>query len=103
MAGLKLRWPGSWGLVGLGWRKYYVKLIQAHPIIRKQSYIQLKPENPNLISSPINGGGPVDDVFSLFGQHHGAKVLAGGHSLIPAMKLRLTEPETLIDISRIKN
>ncbi len=30
-----------------------------------------------------------------------AKVLAGGHSLIPLMKLRLATPEFLIDISRI--
>ncbi|PYI88584.1 MAG: carbon monoxide dehydrogenase [Verrucomicrobia bacterium] len=29
------------------------------------------------------------------------KVLAGGHSLIPAMKLRLAQPKTIIDISRI--
>src|SRR5215831_20841944 len=31
-----------------------------------------------------------------------AKLLAGGHSLIPAMKLRLAQPQVLIDISRIK-
>ena len=30
-----------------------------------------------------------------------AKVLAGGHSLIPAMKLRLAMPATLVDIGRI--
>ncbi|MBM4417864.1 MAG: xanthine dehydrogenase family protein subunit M [Chloroflexi bacterium] len=30
-----------------------------------------------------------------------AKVVAGGHSLIPTMKLRLAQPEVLIDISRI--
>jgi len=29
----------------------------------------------------------------------GARVLAGGHSLIPMMKLRLAQPETLIDIN----
>src|SRR5262250_1143221 len=33
----------------------------------------------------------------------GAKVLAGGHSLIPAMKLRLAQPQLLIDIARIKD
>ncbi|MEO1434254.1 MAG: xanthine dehydrogenase family protein subunit M [Bacteroidota bacterium] len=32
-----------------------------------------------------------------------AKILAGGHSLIPAMKLRLNAPEALIDISRIES
>ncbi len=30
-----------------------------------------------------------------------SKILAGGHSLIPAMKLRLNNPENLIDISQI--
>src|SRR5258708_7802635 len=36
-------------------------------------------------------------------QKHGsrAKILAGGHSLIPMMKLRLAAPEFLIDIGRI--
>ncbi|MEO0894816.1 MAG: xanthine dehydrogenase family protein subunit M [Bacteroidota bacterium] len=32
-----------------------------------------------------------------------AKLLAGGHSLIPAMKLRLNQPEHLIDISRMSD
>ena len=30
-----------------------------------------------------------------------SKLLAGGHSLIPAMKLRLNQPDTLIDITKI--
>jgi len=30
-----------------------------------------------------------------------AKVLAGGHSLLPMMKLRLASPELLIDISEV--
>ena len=30
-----------------------------------------------------------------------AKLLAGGHSLVPLMKLRLSEPQRLIDIARI--
>lgn len=33
----------------------------------------------------------------------GSKILAGGHSLIPAMKLRLAQPQVLVDIARIKN
>src|SRR5438128_5012910 len=32
-----------------------------------------------------------------------AKILAGGHSLIPAMKLRLAQPQLLIDIGRIED
>src|SRR5437867_13253625 len=30
-----------------------------------------------------------------------AKVLAGGHSLIPAMKLRLASPRVVVDLGRI--
>lgn len=43
----------------------------------------------------------LDEAFSLMSQHGAAKVLAGGHSLIPALKLRLSDPGTLIDIGRI--
>jgi carbon-monoxide dehydrogenase medium subunit len=32
-----------------------------------------------------------------------AKILAGGHSLLPAMKLRLAQPALLVDIGRIKD
>ena len=39
----------------------------------------------------------------LAGDPDGAKVLAGGHSLIPAMKLRLAQPQLLVDIARIKS
>jgi carbon-monoxide dehydrogenase medium subunit len=37
-------------------------------------------------------------------QHYGedAKILAGGHSLIPVMKLRLAEPAHIIDINNIE-
>jgi carbon-monoxide dehydrogenase medium subunit len=44
----------------------------------------------------------VDEAISLL-QEHGdeAKLLAGGHSLIPLMKLRLATPSTLIDIARV--
>ena len=39
--------------------------------------------------------------IELLGQHgDDAKVLAGGHSLLPMMKLRLAAPEVLIDIAR---
>ena len=44
----------------------------------------------------------VDQAVSLLAQHgDDAKLLAGGHSLIPMLKLRLAMPETLIDIGRI--
>ncbi|HYT49977.1 MAG TPA: FAD binding domain-containing protein, partial [Pyrinomonadaceae bacterium] len=45
----------------------------------------------------------VDEALNLLAQNEDAKILAGGHSLIPAMKLRLTQPPLLIDIGRIKD
>lgn len=45
----------------------------------------------------------VDDAISLLEEHgFEAKLLAGGHSLIPMMKLRLAQPGVLIDIGRIE-
>ena len=43
----------------------------------------------------------VDQVIQLLGEGTDAKILAGGHSLVPAMKLRLNNPSLLIDISGI--
>lgn len=45
----------------------------------------------------------IDEALSLLSQNEDAKILAGGHSLIPAMKLRLAQPSLLVDISRIKD
>ena len=42
----------------------------------------------------------LDDAVAKLGSG-GGKVIAGGHSLVPLMKLRLSEPGRLIDISRI--
>jgi aerobic carbon-monoxide dehydrogenase medium subunit len=44
----------------------------------------------------------VAEAQKLLQQHPGAKVVAGGHSLIPLMKMRLTAPPALIDIGRIQ-
>ena len=41
----------------------------------------------------------LDDAVAKLGA--GGKLIAGGHSLVPLMKLRLSEPGRLIDISRI--
>jgi carbon-monoxide dehydrogenase medium subunit len=44
----------------------------------------------------------VDDALEAMGAAGGnGKFVAGGHSLVPLMKLRLSEPGTLIDIARI--
>ena len=41
------------------------------------------------------------DAQRLMKAHPGAKLLAGGHSLIPLLKLRLATPSAVIDIGRI--
>jgi carbon-monoxide dehydrogenase medium subunit len=42
----------------------------------------------------------VDEAITMLARHGpGARLLAGGHSLLPMMKLRLARPETLIDIN----
>lgn len=43
----------------------------------------------------------LSEALSLLGSREDAKILAGGHSLLPAMKLRLASPGLLIDLSRI--
>ena len=42
-----------------------------------------------------------DAVAKLKAAGSGAKLIAGGHSLVPLMKLRLSEPSVLIDVGRI--
>jgi len=44
----------------------------------------------------------IDEAIALLAKHgDDAKLLAGGHSLIPAMKLRLARPTVVVDIARI--
>ncbi len=43
----------------------------------------------------------VDHAIGLLGEREDAKLLAGGHSLVPAMKLRIARPASLIDIGRL--
>lgn len=45
--------------------------------------------------------GTLDDTLSLLADVEGAKVLAGGQSLVPAMNFRLARPAALIDINRL--
>ena len=44
----------------------------------------------------------VAEAVQLLQQHEDSKILSGGHSLLPAMKLRLASPAALIDISRVQ-
>ena len=45
--------------------------------------------------------GSVDDAVALLGRDEDAKLLAGGHSLVPAMRLRISRPSLLVDIGRL--
>ena len=48
--------------------------------------------------------GTVQEALALLGQHKDdAKLLAGGHSLLPAMKLRLAQPKHLVDLRKISS
>lgn len=45
----------------------------------------------------------LDETFDLMAQHGDeAKLMAGGHSLLPAMKLRLSMPSHLIDLKNLR-
>jgi aerobic carbon-monoxide dehydrogenase medium subunit len=57
-----------------------------------------------MISAPFDyvRATSLDDALAKMGASKGAgKFIAGGHSLVPVMKLRLSEPAVLIDIARI--
>jgi carbon-monoxide dehydrogenase medium subunit len=43
----------------------------------------------------------IDHAIELLSSNEDAKILAGGHSLLPLMKLRLARPSLLVDIGRI--
>jgi carbon-monoxide dehydrogenase medium subunit len=45
----------------------------------------------------------VEHAAELLGADPDAKLLAGGHSLVPAMKLRIARPSKLIDIGRLSD
>ena len=45
----------------------------------------------------------VEHAIELLGADPDAKLLAGGHSLVPAMKLRLARPSKLVDIGRLSD
>jgi carbon-monoxide dehydrogenase medium subunit len=45
--------------------------------------------------------GSVDEAIELLAGDEDAKLLAGGHSLIPAMKLRIARPSLLVDLGRL--
>lgn len=56
-----------------------------------------------MIPTPFSYERPrsLDEALRLLASNEDAKILAGGHSLIPAMKLRLAQPKAIVDIGRI--
>jgi carbon-monoxide dehydrogenase medium subunit len=57
-----------------------------------------------VIPAPFDYARPatLDEALELLATHgDDAKLLAGGHSLLPAMKLRLSQPKMVIDIGRL--
>ena len=56
-----------------------------------------------MIPAPFDYESPreLNDVLALLASREDAKLLAGGHSLLPAMKLRLAAPALLVDLSRV--
>jgi len=47
--------------------------------------------------------GSVADAVEMLGRNEDAKLLAGGHSLIPAMRLRIARPSLLVDIGGLED
>ncbi len=47
--------------------------------------------------------GAAAEAIELLGAHEDARLLAGGHSLLPLMRLRLARPSTLIDIGGLSD
>ncbi|MGH3113456.1 MAG: FAD binding domain-containing protein [Gaiellaceae bacterium] len=45
----------------------------------------------------------VEGAIELLGSRDEAKLIAGGHSLLPLMKLRLARPELLVDVGRLSD
>ncbi|HQR27761.1 MAG TPA: xanthine dehydrogenase family protein subunit M [Nocardioides sp.] len=43
----------------------------------------------------------IDEAVAALAQHEDAKLLAGGQSLLPVLRMRLNAPETVIDLGRI--
>src|SRR6185295_6553223 len=67
---------------------------------------QRTPKGDDMIPAVFDYQAPatIDDALALLAANPDeAKILAGGHSLIPAMKLRLAQPGLLVDIGRIKD
>jgi CO/xanthine dehydrogenase FAD-binding subunit len=57
-----------------------------------------------MLSAPFDYAVPesLDEALDLFGGQPDARLLAGGQSLIPTLKLRLDRPSLLIDLRKLE-
>ncbi len=56
------------------------------------------------VSFDYERAGSTEEALALLAQHGDeAKLLAGGHSLLPLMKLRLATPGVLVDVGRLRD
>jgi carbon-monoxide dehydrogenase medium subunit len=86
-------------------------LAASLPALRLRSFAERNSEEDSepkeaaiVIPGPFDYYAPktLDEAVALLAEHgDDAKILAGGHSLIPAMRFRLAVPEILVDINRI--
>src|SRR3989441_4264198 len=77
---------------------------EAHPApkarrCRRPEAIEETPMSPAAFES--HPPASVAEALKLLGKLDDAKILAGGHSLIPMMKLRLAQPKHLIDLRKV--
>ena len=56
-----------------------------------------------MIPPPFDYAAPktLSEAVALLGKNPEAKILSGGHSLLPMMKFRLASPSLLMDINRV--
>src|ERR1700751_3295844 len=76
-----------------------VQLCRPHTLIRRTKLLrEFRVQVPAQVE--YEKAASVEHALALLARYGPeARVLAGGHSLIPMMKLRLAQPETLVDIN----
>ncbi len=58
-----------------------------------------------MIPPPFDYTAPrtLDEAIELLGKNPDAKILSGGHSLVPMMRFRMAAPPLLVDINRLQD
>src|SRR3954465_8159396 len=80
-----------------GWK------CRRRPIVSGTRFTATRKQRSSIMyQTPYPRPSSVDEAVALFGKGSEAKFLAGGHTLIPVMKQRLSAPSDVIDIGKIK-